>query len=352
MAKKVAKTDKTKDVIDSIKDSIYLSAEHILTLERTLIPWSPAFDSILGGGVISGSMTNIAGSPKTGKTSSALCLCAQAQKPELGGRYWRDKGRPIIFYNIENRLTKRDLLGVPGLDLEPDRFMLAMNTDKKTWYLEDYFEDIERAIDLYPGCIILLDSIGALCTKKVASATDGDQVRDPAPILSSQFMKKIGAQLMAKDIIMLNILHKVTNSAAKPGQSTTMITGGIKVKFGANNYFEVKWAETSDNDKDGLILHLGGKTTSEVGTPDEEATAYLRFGRGLWNSYELINLCVQPDTNNLFNIGKSGAWYIVGEKKIQGILNAATYLDETPELYSEIYANYASSFWKNRKLYV
>ena len=283
--------DKKRNATDKVRETLYMSADYIMNLRRVIIPFSPAFDSVLGGGIVSGSMTTLASSPKCGKTSSCLHLCTTCQRPEYGGRYW-DKdavkdtgnkpGRPVFFYSTENRLTKRDL-SLPGLDLSEDKFKLIVTTDKKTLYLEQFFENIEQTIDMYPGCVILVDSIGSLCSEKVAEATEGGQVRDPAPLLSSFFMKRIGQLLMAKDIIMLNVLHKVTNTGAKPGQATKQTTGGEKIKYGANNIIEITWSEISRDDEDCMILHLLGKT-SELGPPDEKADGCLRLGRSLWGS--------------------------------------------------------------------
>ena len=368
--KKVDQIDKKKGALDKVKPSLYQSADYIMNLERILIPWSPGFDEILGGGICSGSLTLISGKAKSGKTSSFLQFAASAQKPQYGGRYWNkvaaekrsDKpGRPVFFYNIENRLTKRDLNGIPGLNLDPDKFKLITTTDTNTLYLEDYFENIEETMNLYPGCIIIIDSIGALCTKKVGAATHDGQVQDPAPLLSSYFMKRIGPLVMAKDIIMLNVLHKVTNVRAQQNQSKTLVTGGTKLRYGANNIIDITYSEI-ETDSDGkptgsYILHLKDET-SELGPPGVTADAYLKFGQGLWEGYELLLLATASDVNGLFSIRKNSAWYqfepeITGgeQVKIQGTANAAQYLSDNPKVYQSLYKAYSTACWSNAALY-
>jgi len=358
--------DKQKDNIKNVNDNLYMSADYIMNLERTLIPLTPAFDEVLGGGLVSGSLTSIYGPPKSGKSTTCLQWAAQCQKPEYGGRYWSKKaaekrgdkpGRPTFFYFVENRLTKRDLSGIPGLNLSLDKFKVIGTTDEQTLYLEDYFANIEETINLFPGCILIIDSIGGLCSKKVAAAVDGDQVRDPSALLTSFFLKRIAPLIMAKDIIMLCVLHKVTNTGAKPGQSQTTVTGGKKIKYAANNLIDAKWSEIDKNDENSYILHLEGET-SELGRPDVTAEAYLRFNRGFYREYELILLVTAQDTNGLHGVHKSSAWYqfdstLTGDKpyKAQGIINAAQWLEQHPEAYRTLYNNYASAYWPNTGLY-
>ena len=373
MPKKATKKkviDKKKDALDKVKSSLYLPADYVLDMARTLIPFSPAFDEILGGGICSGSLTLISGKAKSGKTTSYLQFAANAQKPQYGGRYWNkaaaesrsDKpGRPVFFYNVENRLTKRDLGGIPGLNLNPDKFKLITTTDTNTLYLEDYFENIEETISLYPGCIIIIDSIGALCSKKVGAATHDGKVMDQAPLLSSFFMKRIGPLVMAKDIIMLNVLHKVANIGAAQNQSKTAVTGGTKLRYGANNIIDITYSEI-ETDSDGkptgsYILHLKDET-SELGPPGVTADAYLKFDHGLWFEYELLLLATASDVNGLFGIRKNSAWYqfepeITGgeQVKIQGTTNAAQYLSDNPKVYQSLYKAYSNACWSNAALY-
>jgi len=365
MAKKKSE-DSKKDIIKNIKEHLYLPIQHITEMPRITIPWSPGFDEATGGGIVSGSMVNLSGSYKVGKTSSLLQFARNCQKPEYGGIHWGveaakakgiEPGRPIVYVNTEGRLNKRDVMSVPGMNYAPDKFMLITSTADETLYLEDYFTRIEQTIEMYPGCVIILDSVGAMCTKTVAAVTDGGQVRDNAALLSRAWMRRVGQLLMPKDIILLNVLHVVTNTGAKPGQSTKSVTGGVGVQFGANYILSITWTEPTD-DHTGAIIHLQGGH-SELGTPKMESMAYLRFGKGLWNSYELVNLCTVADCNNLFGIGKSGSWYNINPEltgsdkpvKLQGMSSVATWFDENPKAYNKLYKAYANANWGNRKLY-
>jgi hypothetical protein len=161
---------------------------------------------------------------------------------------------------------------------------------------------------------------------------------------------------------MLNVLHKVDNVGATGHQSKTLVTGGNKLKFGANNIIDIRYSEV-DTDKDGkpnngYILHIENET-SELGPPDIKADAYLQFGKGLHASYELLFLTTQTDTNRLFGIDKSGSWYkidteLTGTDKpvsVQGIYQTADWLDQNPKVYQNLYKAYATACWPNAAMY-
>ena len=74
-----------------------------------VIPVSPAIVLALGGGIREGSWVIFTGSPKTGKTSTALQFAATCQTEEYGNR-------PIIYLNSEGRLSALNLGGIQGLD--------------------------------------------------------------------------------------------------------------------------------------------------------------------------------------------------------------------------------------------
>jgi RecA/RadA recombinase len=106
---------------DSVKkdfgDEIILSASSVVDKESIVIPVSPALDMILGGGIPEGSFVVLTGQPKCGKTTTSLDFAATAQRPEYGTGSYKD-GRMVYYLNIEGRLKKRDLEGIPGLNLE------------------------------------------------------------------------------------------------------------------------------------------------------------------------------------------------------------------------------------------
>ena len=59
-----------------------------------VIPFTPALDLALGGGIKEGSWVILTGDPKSGKTTTALQFAATCQSKEHGER-------PIVYINAE-----------------------------------------------------------------------------------------------------------------------------------------------------------------------------------------------------------------------------------------------------------
>jgi RecA/RadA recombinase len=75
---------------------------------RQVIPVSPAIDLGLGGGIREGSFVQMAGDPKSGKTTTAVQFAANCQKEEYGSR-------PVYYYDVEGRFGTNALDGIEGI---------------------------------------------------------------------------------------------------------------------------------------------------------------------------------------------------------------------------------------------
>lgn len=110
-----------EDVKKKFGDDIMRSATSVVDRESVVIPVSPALDLVLNGGIPEGSFVIFTGQPKCGKTTTSLDFAATAQKDEYQGD--SKKPRHVYYLNIEGRLKKRDLEGIPHLNL--DRFEIG-----------------------------------------------------------------------------------------------------------------------------------------------------------------------------------------------------------------------------------
>ncbi|NDG33097.1 hypothetical protein EB118_23900, partial [bacterium] len=66
------------DVTKNFGDNIILSGNAIVDTKNIIIPFSPALDIVLNGGIPEGSFVVLTGQPKCGKTTSSLDFCATA----------------------------------------------------------------------------------------------------------------------------------------------------------------------------------------------------------------------------------------------------------------------------------
>ena len=136
-----------EDLTKNFGQDIIMSANSIIDRESVVIPVSPSLDIILGGGIPEGSFVVLTGQPKCGKTTTSLDFAATAQKEEYQGKL--KTARRVYYLNVEGRLKKRDLEGIPGLDL--DRFDVIGSQQGKILHAEEYLQVAERIINEEPG---------------------------------------------------------------------------------------------------------------------------------------------------------------------------------------------------------
>ena len=100
----------TDKAIQKAFGKVVSKGSELLSAKADLKPISvsPALDLALNGGILEGSWTIISGDPKTGKSTTCLQICKNAQ----------DEGRPVIYIDGESRLKAYNLVGIEGLDLE------------------------------------------------------------------------------------------------------------------------------------------------------------------------------------------------------------------------------------------
>jgi RecA/RadA recombinase len=103
--------EKTKEVetLASIKsdygEDVIVTGDRVLEEEKIIIPISPKLDLITNGGMPEGCWVTLVGKPKSGKTSLALHIAANCQKPEYGER-------EVYYFDIEGRFKTMNLRGV------------------------------------------------------------------------------------------------------------------------------------------------------------------------------------------------------------------------------------------------
>jgi RecA/RadA recombinase len=177
-----------EDVKKNFGDNVMLTANSVIDKKLITIPVSPALDVVLNGGIPEGSFVIFTGQPKCGKTTTSLDFCATAQKKEYAHGSFKE-GREVYYLNIEGRLKKRDLEGIPGLNL--DKFNIIGSQEGKILHAEEYLQIGERIINEIPGSVVIIDSYSALCTEaEITSEMNKMQRADGAKLLA-KFCRKV-----------------------------------------------------------------------------------------------------------------------------------------------------------------
>jgi recombination protein RecA len=324
------------DVTKNFGDQVILSGNALVDKTLINIPVSPALDIVLNGGIPEGSFVVLTGQPKCGKTTTSLDFAATAQNPKYQGDL--KSPREVYYLNIEGRLKKRDLEGIPNLDLS--RFHIIGSQQGKILHAEEYLQIAERIINEIPGSILIIDSYSALCTEaEITSDMDKMQRADGAKLLA-KFCRKVANVIPVNKNIVIGITHLMGNPTGygaefkeKSGQAIAYQTD---IKIRAKSF--KPW--TIGNDATQIGQEIDWQVLcSALGPPGGTITSYIRYGQGIDKYMELINLA-----SDIGVIQKGGAWYSVniGEEKMkfQGSEKIRQYLIENPEAYEKICAEF------------
>jgi recombination protein RecA len=321
------------DVIKQFGDEIILSGNALIDKKVLTIPVSPALDIALGGGIPEGSFVIFTGQPKAGKTCTSLDFAATAQDKQYAHGSFKD-GRHVYYLNIEGRLKKRDIEGIPHLDLE--RFHIIGSQEGKILHAEEYLQIAERIINQEPGSVVIIDSYSALCTEaEITSEMDKMQRADGAKLLA-KFCRKVANVIPVNKNIVIGITHLMGNPTGygaefkeKSGQAIAYQTD---VKLRVKKFSP--WLQGSDNIQIGQEVEWQ-VMCSALGPPGATTTSYIRYGQGIDKYTEIINLA-----SDFGVIAKGGAWYTINvlddKPKFQGTEKVRAYLMENKEAYAKI----------------
>jgi recombination protein RecA len=324
-----------EDVVKSFGDDIILTGNAIVDKKSVVIPVSPSLDIILNGGIPEGSFVVLTGQPKCGKTTTSLDFAATAQKPEYQGDL-KDP-REVYYLNIEGRLKKRDLEGIPGLNL--DRFHVIGSQQGKILHAEEYLQIAEKIINEIPGSLLIIDSYSALCTEaEITSDMDKMQRADGAKLLA-KFCRKVANVIPVNKNIVIGITHLMGNPTGygaefkeKSGQAIAYQTD---IKLRAKTF--KPWTLSADSTQIGQEIEWQ-VICSALGPPGGQITSYIRYGQGVDKYMEAITL-----SSDMGLIHKGGAWYTLtglpDKPKFQGSEKVRQYLLENESAYTDLVKN-------------
>lgn len=321
-----------EDVVKAFGEDIILSGNSIIDKKLITIPVSPSLDIVLNGGIPEGSFVVLTGQPKCGKTTTSLDFAATAQKPEYQGDL--KNPREVYYLNIEGRLKKRDLEGIPDLDLS--RFHVIGSQQGKILNAEEYLQIAEKIINEIPGSILIIDSYSALCTEaEITSDMDKMQRADGAKLLA-KFCRKVANVIPVNKNIVIGITHLMGNPTGygaefkeKSGQAIAYQTD---IKLRAKTF--KPWLLSADSTQIGQEIEWQ-VICSALGSPGGQITSYIRYGSGIDKYTEVI--CLASD---LGLIHKGGAWYtlttVENKPKFQGTEKVRAFLVDNPTAYVDL----------------
>ena len=312
--------EQVRKEINSKYGEVLISADKIANRERKIVSVSPMADYNLNGGIPEGSWVILSGSPKCGKSTTALQIAANAQE---------QYDKPIYIGNVEHRLNKKELEGIRNLNVPEVESI--QSREGKILTAQDFLQEFTTIIKSVPGCVLIIDSTSALCAEGEFASEMKSAGRNEGPKLLAQFCRKMTGVVPVQRTIVIVIQHLIANTSGY-GEAYYE-DGGRKMQHQIDTKLRCtsfqKW-ENKEKEQVGQVINWQIKTAA-LTKPGGKFQSYLRYGYGLDNIKEYISLGLDMGL-----IEKGGSWYTFGTHKAQGEDNLRQFLIDNETTYTEL----------------
>ena len=275
---------------------------------------SISLDFALGiGGVPKGRIIEIFGPESSGKTTLALHIIAEAQRA----------GGEAAFIDAEHALEPAYARAL-GVDIEN---LLISQPDMG----DDALAITELLVRSGAVDVVVVDSVAALVPRSEIEGEIGDASVGVVARLMSQALRKLAGSISKTNCIVIFINQLREKIGVMYGNPETT-PGGRALKYFSSIRIDIR---RSEHIKVGSE-HVGNRTKAKVvknkvAPPFREAEFDIMFGEGISRYGEIIDLGVK-----LGLIEKGGAWYTVGETRLQGRDNVKEHLKNNPEVADDL----------------
>ena len=282
---------------------------------ETIPTGSISLDIALGlGGIPKGRVIEIYGPESSGKTTVTLHMIADVQK----------RGGICGFIDAEHALDPAYAKNI-GVDVDNLYISQPDNGEQALEITETMVRS--GAIDL-----VVVDSVAALVPKAELEGDMGDAHVGLQARLMSQALRKLTGAIGKTNctVVFINQLREKVGVFYGNPQVTT---GGNALKFYSSVRMEIKKVDSIKVNGEVVGNRTRAKIVkNKVAPPFKEAEFDIMFGEGISFVGDLLDLATEIDV-----INKSGAWYAYQGNKIgQGRENAKIYLQDNPEVLSEV----------------
>ena len=277
---------------------------------------SLSLDLALGiGGVPRGRIIEIYGPEASGKTTLALHVLASAQK----------KGGEAAFIDVEHAL---DPTYARALGVDIDNLLISQPDTG-----EQALEITEQLVRSGAIDVIVVDSVAALLPRSELEGEMGDSSVGVVARLMSQALRKLTGAVSKTNTVVIFINQLREKIGVMYGNPETT-PGGRALKYFSSVRIDVRRIETMKVAGEMIGNRTRAKIVkNKVAPPFKEAEFDIIYGEGISKIGEIIDLGVKLDL-----IDKAGAWFTVGEQRLQGRDSVKTYLQDNPEIADELEA--------------
>jgi recombination protein RecA len=266
------------------------------------------------GGYPRGRVIEIYGPESSGKTTVALHCCAEVQK----------RGGIAAFIDAEHAL---DPVYAKNIGVDVDNLYISQPDSG-----EQALEITETMVRSGAIDIVVVDSVAALVPKAEIDGEMGDSHVGLQARLMSQALRKLTAVISKSNctVVFINQLREKVGIMFGNPETTT---GGRALKFYSSVRLDVRRTDSIKVGGEVVGNHTKVKIVkNKIAPPFKTAEFDIMFGKGISQSGDILDLAANIDIVN-----KSGAWYQYnGEKIGQGRENAKLYLENNPEILTDI----------------
>ena len=296
-----------KGAIMRLGDDLPVNVEAISTGSLSL-------DLALGiGGVPRGRIIEIFGPESSGKTTLALHILASAQK----------NGGEVAFIDVEHALEPAYARSL-GVDIDS---LLISQPDTG----EQALEITEALVRSGALDVVVIDSVAALLPRSELEGEMGDSSVGVVARLMSQALRKLAGTVSKTGTIVVFINQLREKIGVMYGNPETT-PGGRALKYFSSVRIDIRRIETLKNGSEMYGNRTRAKVVkNKVAPPFKEAEFDIIYGEGISKIGEIIDLGVQLDI-----IDKGGAWFTVGDSRLQGREAVKEYLKANPAVCDDI----------------
>jgi recombination protein RecA len=267
------------------------------------------------GGFPRGRVVEISGPESSGKTTIALHTIAEAQK----------KGMVCAFIDVEHAL---DTVYAKKLGVDIDHLVFSQPDSG-----EQALTVVDELARTGEVGVIVLDSVAALVPRAELEGEMGEaQVGSQARLMGQALRKLTGTISKANCIVIFinQLRQKIGITFGNP----EVTAGGMALKFYASVRMDIrKIASIKDSAGNVRGNRVKGKVIkNKLAPPFKTAEFDVMYGSGVSRCGEIVDKAVE-----LKIAKKAGAWYVLGQTRVQGRDAAVQFLRTHPNVMELLY---------------
>jgi recombination protein RecA len=276
---------------------------------------SISLDLALGtGGYPRGRIVEVYGPESSGKTTLTLHAIAECQR----------SGGIAAFIDAEHAL---DPAYARRLGVKVDELLVSQPD-----HGEQALEIADTLVRSGAVDVIVVDSVAALVPRAEIEGEMGDSHVGLQARLMSQALRKLTGTVQ-KSNTTLFFINQIRMKIGVMFGSPETTSGGNALKFYASQRLDIRRIGTIKVGDAAVGNRCRVKVVkNKLAPPFRTCEFDILFGKGISRSGDVLDLGVEAGI-----VQKSGAWYSYGDERVgQGRDNARTFLEEHPDLLTEI----------------